>query len=45
MMGLIPDHIGTATEKAHLPKLTLGLGIMSYCEMDDLSCLARVYDR
>ena len=31
--------MGAATEKARLPRFSLVLGIESYCEVDDLSCL------
>ena len=31
--------IGAATEKARLPRFSLVLGIESFCEVDDLSCL------
>ena len=31
--------IGAATEKARLPRFSFVLGIESFCEVDDLSCL------
>ena len=31
--------MGAATEKARLPRFSLVLGIESYCEVDDLTCL------
>ena len=31
--------MGAETEKARLPRFSLVLGIESFCEVDDLSCL------
>ena len=39
VMGSSPQTLGAVTEKAHLCKLSLVLGTISCCEMDDLSCL------
>ena len=34
MMGSSFQTLGAATEKAHLPKLSLALGTISYCEIE-----------
>ena len=44
VMGSSFQTLGAETEKVHLSKLTLVLGIISCCEMDDLSCL-RIFER
>ena len=43
VMGSLFQTLGAATEKAHLPRLTLVLGPIS-CEIDDLSCLG-IFER
>ena len=37
VMGSSFQTLGAATEKARLPKLSLVLGTISCCEMDDLN--------
>ena len=37
--------MGAATEKARLPRFSLVLGIESWCEVDDLSCLGMLEKR
>ena len=44
VMGSSFYTIGETTEKARLPKLSLDLGTISCCEMDDLSCLG-IFER
>ena len=39
VMGSSFQTLGAATEEARLPKLSLVLGTISCCEMDDLSCI------
>ena len=39
VIGSSSQTLGAATEKARLPKLSFVLGTISYCEIDDLSCL------
>ena len=43
-MGRSFQPLGAATENARLPKLRFVLGTISYCEIDDLSCL-RIFER
>ena len=44
MIGSSFQTLGAATEKARLPKLSFVLGTISYCEVDDLSCLG-IFER
>ena len=44
VMGSSFHTLGAATEKARLPKLSFVLGKISYCEIDDLSCLG-IFER
>ena len=44
VMGSSFQTQGAATRKARLPKLSLVLGTISCCEMDDLSCLG-IFER
>ena len=44
VMGSSFQTLGAAAEKARLRKLRLVLRTISYCEMDDLSCLG-IFER
>ena len=43
-LAIIKFLVGSATEKARLPKLSFVLGTISCCEIDDLSCLG-IFER